>query len=195
LNTQVQTALINDTTLAIYNRSTLSRNQFFPGVIVNAAEVSFYTAEAYLKSGNLTAAKTAYDSGVSRSIQYYYGLRAISNDPIAGPVAAPTAAEILAYLAKPAISWDMAATTADKLKLIAAQKWIHYSVVQPMENWSELRRLDFPVLSYEVDNSNAQKLPPYRWYYASPEKIYNTVNYGAVASKDNLSTKIFWDTK
>ena len=64
-----------------------------------------------------------------------------------------------------------------------------------MENWAELRRLDLPVLSYEVDNSNTQKLPPYRWFYAGSEKVYNTTNYNAVSAKDNLSTKIFWDTK
>lgn len=190
-----QTKLLNDTVLAIYNRSTLSRNQFFPGVIVNAAEVSFLTAEAYLKAGNAAAAKTAYNDGISKSVYFYYSLRALSNDNTAGAVTPTSDAEIAAYIAKPAINWDMATTAADQLKLIANQKWIHYSVVQPTENWAELRRLDLPVLSYEVDNSNTQKLPPYRWFYAGSEKIYNTVNYNAVAAKDNLSTKIFWDTK
>jgi len=64
-----------------------------------------------------------------------------------------------------------------------------------LENWAELRRLDYPVLKFEVDASNAQTLPPVRWFYAASEKTYNTANYATVASKDNLSTKLFWDVK
>lgn len=194
MSSSAQTALLNGTTLAIYNRSTISRNQFFPGVLINAAEVSFLMAEAYLKAGNAAAAKTAYNDGISKSVKYYYDLRAISNDNVAGAVTAATDAEIATYVAKPAVSWDLALTNADKLKLIAAQKWIHFSVVQPTESWSEIRRMDAPVFSYEVDNSNTQKLPPNRWFYSGSEKIYNTTNYNAVAAKDNLATKIFWDT-
>ena len=190
-----QSALLLGTTLAIYNRSTLSRNQFFPGVIINAAEVSFLTAEAYLKAGNLAAAKIAYNEGIDKSVKYYYNLRMISNDFTAPVVIPVTDAEIAAYIVSPAISWDLALTNENKLKLIANQKWIHYSVVQPIENWAELRRLDLPVLSYEVDIANAQKLPPYRWFYAGSERVYNTTNYNAVVAKDNLSTKIFWDIK
>ena len=144
--------------MAIYNRSTLSRNQFFPGVLMNAAEVNFLTAEAYLKAGNAAAAKTAYEAGIKNSINYYYNLRSISNDNTAG--ATTTYLQMLKLLptiAKPAVSWDLATTNAAKLALIATQKWIHYSVVQPEENWSENRRLDLPVLSYEVDNSNTAK--------------------------------------
>jgi len=93
----------------------------------------------------------------------------------------------------PAVKWENAASTDAKLKLIATQKWIHFSVVQPYESWTEARRLDAPQLNFWVDNSNAQTLPPYRWYYGSSENIYNTVNYETVRSKDNLTTKIFWD--
>jgi hypothetical protein len=81
------------------------------------------------------------------------------------------------------------------LKPIATQKWIHFSVVQPLESWAEIRRLDAPAFSFEVDNANAQKQPPYRWIYAASEQTYNTANYETVKSKDNLATKIFWDVK
>jgi len=190
-----QTALVAGGTLAIYNRSTISRNEWFPGILINAAEVSFLAAEALLKAGNAAAAKTAYEDGITKSINFYYSLRTLSNDNSSGPLTPTTPAEIAAYIASPGVNWDNAATTADKIKLIATQKWIHFSVLQPIDSWAEIRRLDAPTFSFEVDNSNTQKQPPVRWVYAGSELTYNAENYKAVQSKDNLTTKIFWDVK
>ena len=52
-----QTALVAGGTLTLYNRSTMSRNQFFPGIVINAAEVSLLMAEYYLKANNDAQAK------------------------------------------------------------------------------------------------------------------------------------------
>jgi len=79
------------------------------------------------------------------------------------------------------------------MTLIATQKWIDSSVVQPYESWSEQRRLDAPALTFQVDATNQQTLPPYRWIYTSNENTYNTLNYDAVRSNDKLTNKIFWD--
>ncbi|KYP14453.1 SusD/RagB family nutrient-binding outer membrane lipoprotein [Flavihumibacter sp. CACIAM 22H1] len=193
LTASAQTELVATGTLSIYNRSTLSRNQFFPGILMNAAEVSLIAAEYNLKNNNTAAAKTAYETAIRQSIEFYFGVRSLSNDNTSGALSPVTETEITDYLAKPAISWDAAATTADKLKLIAYQKWIHFNVVQPLDNWAEMRRLDGIPLSFEVDNSNVQKQPPYRWVYAGSELIYNAENYEAVRAADNLTTKIFWD--
>lgn len=179
--------------IAIYNRSTLSRNDNFPGVLINAAEVNYLLSEYYLKAGNASAAWDAYESGVKESIDYYYLLRSVSNDNTAASVTAPTASEIDSYTSGLAVDWALATTTAARLKLIATQKWIHYSIVQPLEGWAELRRLDAPTLTFWTDDANAQKQPPVRWYYPSSEATYNTTNYETVKSKDNLTTKIFWD--
>lgn len=188
-----QNTLVSDGKIAFYNRSTLSRNINFPGVLANAAEVSFYKAEAYLKAGNATAAKQAYNNGISQSVKYYYALRSLSTDNSAGSVTPATDAEIATYQGKAAVNWDNAATNADKMKLIATQKWIHYSVIQCSESWAEIRRLEAPALTFQVDNSNAQKQPPVRWYYPGEEATFNTDNYNAVKAKDNLTTKVFWD--
>ena len=193
LNRTTQNALIAGGTMAIYNRSTLSRNQFFPGVLINAAEVSLLLAEYYLKAGNAASAKTAYENGITQSIEYYFWLRSLSNDNTAGSPAPTNATEMGNYIASAAVNWNNAATTADKLKLIATQKWIHYSVIQPLESWAEIRRLDAPTFSFETDNSNALKQPPYRWIYPSTEQIYNTENYMAVQDSDLLTAKLFWD--
>lgn len=194
-NTQSQ-AIERDAMIAYYNRSTFSRNTKFPGIVINAAEVSFLAAEYYLKAANLSAAKTAYENGIRQSVEYFYWLRSISTDPISGAVTPPTTTEVNAYIASTGVNWDLALTTDAKLKLIATQKWIHYSVVQPNENWAEVRRLDAPTFSFEVDAaSTIIKQPPVRWIYPASEVTYNKTNYETVRSKDNLTTKIFWDVK
>ena len=195
LTSTVQTSLIAGGTMSIYNRSTLSRNQYFPGVLMNAAEVSFLVSEFNLENGNPNGAKTAYNEGIKQSIEFYYWLRTLSNDNTAGSLTPATAAEINAYLLSPGVNWDLAASTASKLMLLATQKWIHYSVVQPIESWSEIRRLDAPTFNFEMDNANVQKQPPYRWLYPGSEQTYNTANYESVKPKDNLTGKLFWDVR
>ncbi len=190
-----QQQLADGGTVSIYNRSTLSRNQYFPGVLINAGEINLLIAEYYLKAGDDAAAKTAYNNAIEQSIKQYYLFRSVSNDNTSGAVSPADDAEIAAYQSAADVNWDDATTSAEKLELIAIQKWIHYSVVQSIEGWAELRRLDLPNLTFQVDNSNAQKLPPYRWLYASGENTYNTANYSAVRQSDNLTTKIFWDVQ
>jgi len=192
MDASAQTALIAGGTLSIYNRSSISRNQFFPGVIINAAEVSFLAAEYYLKAGNNAAAKTAYENGIKQSVAYYYNFRTLSNNNTSIALVPTSDDEVAKYIAAPAVSWDKA---TDKLALIATQKWIHYSVIQPYESWSEIRRLDLPKFSFQLDNSSTQKEPPFRWVYPSSEQTYNTTNYSIVKAKDNLTTKLFWDVK
>lgn len=190
-----QQQLADGGTISIYNRSTLSRNQFFPGILITAAEVNLLIAEHYLNAGNDALAKTAYDDAIRASVEQYYAIRSISNDNVSGDVTPADDAEIAAYQNETSVDWDNAATALGKLELIAVQKWIHFNVVQPVEGWAELRRLDLPALTFQEDNSNAQQLPPYRWLYAASENTYNTENYGAVRQKDNLSTRIFWDVQ
>lgn len=103
-----QNALIAGGTIAIYNRSTLSRNQYFPGVLINAAEVSFLLSEYYLNANNMTAAKAAYVAGIKQSVEYYYLLRTVSNDNTSGTLIPTNDVEVNAYIASPAVNWDLA---------------------------------------------------------------------------------------
>ena len=195
LDNTTQTDLVNGGTLARYNRSTLSQNIYLPGMLINAAEVNFFIAEYYLNAGNDASAKSAYEAGINQSIDFYYWARTISNDNTAGPLTPTTPAEKNAYLASGGVSWADATTNAEKLNLIATQKWINSSVLQPVESWSEIRRLKLPALNFVPDNSGVQSLPPNRWVLPSDEITYNSANYQAVAANDKLSTKIFWDVK
>lgn len=189
----VQEAAVLAGTVALYNRSTFSRNQFFPGVLMSAAESNLNAAEAFLRANNLPAAKTSYENAIRSSIAFYFSVRNISNDNTVAVPASPTTAEINAYLAQPAVSWDAATTLEARLNRIATQKWINFNVIQSMDGWAEYRRLGLPALSFWVDPTDSQNQPPVRWLYPDSERIFNETNYLKVSTKDNLSTRLFWD--
>jgi len=191
-----QTALANGGQVAIYNRYVTSHNQFFPGVIINAAEVNLIKAEYYLRAGNDASAKLAYETAISQSVKFYNGILAVSNATGVNAAPAPaTDASITAYIATDAVNWDKATSSATKLALIATQKWLHFNLVQPYENWAETRRLDLPTFTFQVDNANNQTLPPVKWTIPSNEISYNANNYSSVRDQDKLTTKLFWDVK
>lgn len=193
LNGNDQQSMINDGLIAFYNRSTYSENQYFPGVLINAAEVSFIKAEHLIKSGNDAAAKTAYEEGIKQSIEFYYAVRAGSNSSISGNPDQPSAAEISNLLESEPVNWDNASSQEEKIALIGMQKWLHFNIVQPYQNWAEVRRLGVPNLTFWVDNSSNQTTPPVRWEIPGEELTYNGANYEAVRSSDDLNNKIFWD--
>ncbi|MCB0654487.1 MAG: SusD/RagB family nutrient-binding outer membrane lipoprotein [Saprospiraceae bacterium] len=189
-----QQALVNGGQIAYYNRTTTSQNQFFPGVLINAAEVSFLKAEYYVNNGNDAAAQTAYETGIRQSIEFYMSVNAGSDDQVAAATP-PTEEEITATLASGPVNWSNAASKEAKIALIAYQKWVHFNIIQPYQNWAEMRRLDAPQLQFWVDNSSTQTTPPQRWSIPGNEITYNTANYQAIASEDKLDRKIFWDVK
>lgn len=194
-NSTVITEKINAGVLTIYNRSTLSRNSFFPGVLISASQINFMLAEYYLKAGNEALAAAAYQKGIRESIDFYKEARALSNNSVSPAAAAVTEANIAAYLAMPEVQWTANKSADEKMGLIGLQKWLHYNVVQPNENWAEIRRLKKPALTFWVDQASNQTTVPVRWNYPNSERAYNKENYDVVSSKDNLGAKLFWDTK
>lgn len=183
-----QLALAKGGTISIYNRSTFSQNQYFPGILMSATETQLLLAEYYAKNGKTALAKTAFENGVKESINLFKLIRTKSNDNTAPAAAAPTTTQITTYLDK--INWDAA---ANKMELIATQKWIHFNIVQPCEAWSEQRRLDYPKFTFVVQNADIQKTVPVKWPLPQSEAIYNKENYEAVKAQDNANTKLFWD--
>lgn len=189
-----QDKLMNtDAVIAIYNRSTLSRNRWFPGTLINAPEMNLILAEYYVRTGNSAAAKTAYETAIRQSVDFYLEIASRSNNTSFVPVNKPTTADVDAYITMPAVSFDSATTPTERMALIGFQRYIHFNVVQPEDSWSEQRRTNLPVLTFLPDNSSPQTTPPVRWTYPGSEKTYNTENYNKVSAKDNLNTKIFWD--
>ncbi|WP_296699040.1 SusD/RagB family nutrient-binding outer membrane lipoprotein [Algoriphagus sp.] len=193
MNPTDQNALVLTQTLSTYNFSTISRNQFFPGVLITSAEVHLMAAEFYLKENQDDMAKMHFEEAIKKSIGFYEYLRSISNNTESGDPVIPTDESIDNYLSMDGVSWDAASSMDEKLTLIAEQKWLHFNVVQPNESWHEVRRLNKLDLKFWEDNSNQQSLPPARWTYPGSEQTYNTENYSTVQADDKLGNKIFWD--
>ncbi len=184
-----QTQLLADGMIARYDTATFTRNSYFPGFVIGAAEVSFIKAEAIERGFVGGDAKAAYNMGVEQSIEFYYGINA--GGDYRAPIAMDAAA-VAAYLNAPEVSW---ASNSDKMNLIATQKWLNSGLGSMNQTWAELRRFDKPMLNFMPDNVTAsgQTLPPLRWLYPSSEQSLNGDNYAAVVSKDKLNEKLFWD--
>jgi len=183
-----QSSLARGGTISIVNRSTFSRNQYFPGILFSATETNLLLAEYYQKNGNAGQAKTSFENGVKASIDLYKAIRNKSNDNTVAAPAAPTTAQINTYLSN--LDWVGA---SNKLHLIATQKWIHFNVIQTVQAWSEVRRFDYPQFSFVVQNSDIQKVVPVKFNLPPSESVYNTENYNQVKDQDNINTKLFWD--
>ncbi|MBB2952875.1 SusD/RagB family nutrient-binding outer membrane lipoprotein [Sphingobacterium sp. JUb56] len=183
-----QLDLARNGTISIYNRSTYSRNKFFPGILMSATEANLLLTEYYSKKGNLTAAKTSFENAVKESISLYVMLRSRSDDNTTPAATAPTEEQIKTYLSN--LNWD---GTSNKIHLIATQKWIHFNLVQAVEAWSEIRRLNYPEFTVPVENSDINKIIPVKWTLPTSEISYNQQNYNAVKDQDKQTTKLFWD--
>jgi hypothetical protein len=183
-----QTSLASGGTISILNRSTVSRNQYFPGILFSATETQLLLAEYYNKNANAVSAKTAFENGVKESADLYRAIRDASNDNLVAKPAAPTQAQINTYLSN--LNWD---GSSNKLNLIATQKWLHFNIIQTVQAWSEVRRLDYPTFDYVIQNSDIQKTVPVKFNLPPSERVYNAANYEAVKAQDNINTKLFWD--
>jgi hypothetical protein len=192
-NTWNSTRVADSTTANYFSRwdsTTFTENNLFPGIVFTAAEVSFLKAEAYERWGGGNA-KTAYETGVKQSIQFYLGINNGSDFTKGTKETMPSDAAIAAYLANPVVAYG-----TNNLEKIATQKWIDFGVIQAQQAWAEWRRTKFPKLSFPTDASSVlSPNPPNRFLYPSTESSLNATNYSAVKSSDNITTKVFWDVK
>ncbi len=188
LTSSEQSNLGRGGTISIFNRSTISRNEYFMGVLFSATEANLLLAEYYQKNGNPTAAKTAFVNAVNASVDLYRDIRAASAENTVPAPPDPTQTQKNTYLAN--LDWDGA---SNKIELIATQKWIHFGIIQTVQAWSEIRRYDYPTFDFRVQNSDIQKTVPVKFNLPPSESTYNAENYNAVRDQDNVNTKLFWD--
>jgi hypothetical protein len=146
-----------------------------PGVLESYSEVEFLLAEAAARGFSVGGtAATHYEAGVTASIIEWGG----------------SSTDAATYLAKPNVAYATAA--GDYKQKIGTQAWIAlYN--QPVQAWTEWRRLDYPKLTAPV---NALSPIPLRLTYPSVEQNLNSANYTAASAAiggDKVDSKIFWD--
>jgi len=151
----------------------------FPSLLMEAAEVNFYLAEAAangLSVGNTTA--------------YYYNQAITASFENWG-----IADQAPAYLLNPSVNFATAPGSTPEEK-IAKQEWIAF-YNRGFEAWTAYRRLDFPVLDAPANAyAEAEKEVPKRLTYPINEQTVNGDNWTAGSEAiggDKLKTHVFWD--
>lgn len=185
------TQAVKDSLVSSIDSATFMYNYNVPGVLFNAAETNFLTAEAMERWG-LGDASIPYANGITSSINFYYGINssAIPNGRGWPTKTPPTAATIQSFLSNANIAYS--GTSAVKLQKIYTQKWLNFFILQAGQGWAEIRRTGYPKLTYAVSTNNLAPLPPSRLLYPIAEQTYNAANYSKVSAKDTRATKIFW---
>lgn len=156
-----------------------------PFIIFSAARTRLVEAEAALRGWIDADAKTLYEEGVRLSI-------AAKFDLVSGT--APSESEISAYLAQSGVAFT--GTDAEKLSLIATQRYINGYFEDGIEAWSDWRRLDAPDLT--IGPSSLLEHIPYRCTYDNNDRSESTAAYEAADKEqgaDNTDTRVWWDVK
>jgi hypothetical protein len=184
-----QSTILTNGLYAPLDSTTFIFNRYLPGTVMGSAEVNFIKAEAYERWGNTADAEAAYVAAVEQSIAFYFYLSGLGS----GTETTPTADELSDFWANEEVAYT--GTTDEKLAKIWTQKWVNFGFLQSLQAWAEMRRTNYPQLSFTSDSSTPSAiLPPTgRLIYPSNEVIYNTSNYQDIEDKDNINTKIFWD--
>lgn len=152
------------------------KNEPLLGNMLNFAEVQFMLAEAALKGFITGNPKTYYENGVNAAITFW-GLTVPAG-----------------HLAKPAVAWDDAATTAQKLEKIITQKYYTFFFTD-FQSWFEYRRTGYPTLPMGPGVQNGGQMPSRLVYPVSVQSL-NKTNYDAAVANmggDNMQVKVWWD--
>ena len=145
-------------------------------------ESMFLEAEAIARGWMPGNAQQAYQNAVRESFTWLGVPNAVS--------AANT------YMANQAIAdWDNAgATPASRAKFIAYQKYIALAGIDPLEAWSDLRRLNMiPNTGYiSVNPGKLSNTLPVRLLYPQSEYTTNAANVNAQGAQNQFTSKLFW---
>jgi hypothetical protein len=147
--------------------------------ILPSFESMFLYAEAVARGWMPGNAQTAYEAAVTESF-VWLGL---------------TSGDAATYLAG-AGSWsaNAGATVASQTKFIAYQKYLALTTIDPLEAWSDLRRLNMLTnTSYiSVNPSKISNVLPVRFLYPQSEYTTNSTNVNAEGTINMFTSKIFW---
>jgi hypothetical protein len=150
--------------------------------IMPSFESMFLEAEAIARGWMPGNAQAAYEAAVTESFVWLGVPNAVA--------AANT------YLTSAAIAmWaNSGATVASKVKFIAYQKYIALTGIDPLEAWSDLRRLNMiPNTGYITANpGKISGTLPVRLYYGQSEYTTNAENVNAQGTVNLFTSKIFW---
>lgn len=140
-------------------------------VMMSYAEVEFIKAEVALKSGDLTAAKAAYEKGVTAAVTQW-----------------PSGIMPATYFSNPNAEFN------GTMEQIMNQKYLAL-FFNDYQQWFEYRRTGFPKLPktpYMYHNG----VMPSRFMYHNDVRRFNLENYNIAAQRiggDDVMTRVWWE--
>lgn len=152
-----------------------------PQFVVTSVEASFLVAEATARGWISGDAQTAYRAAVTESFSW-----------LGVPSAAAAATTYLDNLS-PKIAWPTSGLLADKLAVIAWQKYFALNGINALETWCDVRRLKVVSPALSVASERGSNPLPRRLLYPTSEYSYNTENVSAQGTISQFTSKVFWD--
>ena len=169
-------------------------NETAPLYILTYEEIEFIKAEYYLRTGNATAAQTAYEAGIAASMSKW-GL---------------TYDKTAYYDGVALVDWTLAADDGERYQRICEQKWAA-TYGQGVQAYAEVRRTGFParMFEYELEGAYYPDLGlPVRLTYSLNEATYNAANlqaakasqnveatYESMFSQNGIQSQLWWHTR
>jgi hypothetical protein len=162
-----------------------------PLYVLTYDEIEFIKAEHYLRLGDETRTRAAYEAGIVASMERW-------------------GANLDNYLDEPKVNWDSAFSEGEKYQRILEQKWAGI-FGQGWQAWHEVRRTGFParIFEYELEWTLFPDLGlPIRKQYPSSEERDNGLNhdeaikrqniesrYDGMFSTDGIKSQMWWHTR
>lgn len=180
--------------LAEGNPKGANSSKMGPGLLQSAAqdqwiypgfESKFLEAEAIARGWLPGDAQTAYEAAVTGSFVWLKVPDSLN----------AAAAYFTGTNSAPIANWANAGTTAlEQAKFITFQKYIALCGIDPVEAWSDLRRLDMmPDNGYiSVNPGKLRSFLPVRLLYPQSEYTTNGPNVRQQAVANQFESKIFW---
>jgi hypothetical protein len=147
--------------------------------ILTSVESMFLQAEAIQRGWIAGDPKTSYENAVRESFRWL----AIPNAD------ASFAAYMAANVGNPKVDWNAA---TNKIALIIWQKYYALTGIDPLETWTDKRRLNIIPIPLSVAPGTTATTIPIRLQYPQAEYDYNTENVVAQGTINHFTTKIFW---
>lgn len=164
-----------------------------PLYVLTYDEIAFIKAEHYLRLGDETAARLAYEAGIVASMERW-GVTLDTNT----------------YMFEPKVHWDSAVSHGEKYHRILEQKWAAM-FGQGWQAWYEVRRTGFParVFEYELEGTRFPDLGmPIRMGYPESEEKENHDHWAEARARqhiedrdygffstDGIKSQMWWHTR
>ena len=175
------------------NETSFRENKNIEGYVVTPSEIAFYKAEAIVREFVTGDAKAEFTRALRESIKLYANINDKSDAPSTTLTRSPKV-DMSRWSDATVNSWaegKWGSSSADQLKAIYEQTWLHFGIINSVQSWNTIRRTGYPVLNYPTVES--QKCPDVPQRFIVPQAEW-TVNPNI--EKENTPAayyqKLFW---